>query len=63
MPGAKRTRRTTAQPGSAPNTPPIGLDECHELAVRRALELAGGDRRRLEPIDTRTIRVVNPGKG
>lgn len=58
MPGPKRTRRRVAQP----TDPGLQPEDCHELALERALELAGGDRRRLRPLNERTIRVVNPGQ-
>lgn len=56
MPAAKRTRTPAAQP-----TPPPRLEDCHESVQAKALELAGGDRRRIETVDTRTVRVVNAG--
>jgi hypothetical protein len=55
MAAAKRTRRTATQP----TQPPPRLEDCHELARAAALELAGGDRSRLQPLDEYTIRIVN----
>lgn len=59
MPGPKRTRRAVHQ-SPDPNLRP---EDCHELALEQALKIAGGDRRRLRPLDEHTIRVVNPGQG
>jgi hypothetical protein len=55
-------RKTTTTP---PRTPalPVLASQVHPLAMTTALDLAGGDVRRRQPVDARTVLVPNfPGQ-
>lgn len=57
MPGRRTTGRATTVQAAGP---PPAFKDCHEAVQAAALEAAGGDMHRIEVVDLRTVRVVNP---